>query len=163
VYLHSDASVLSPSLDKDLHSQYYDPNPNPTPNNLEGSFSLNVGRGFELPKSAGPVYVTGYNVGSTMKRPAAQKVFAESSWRHTISTPQMVGARSQVHTLQGTNRTWYCGESMTFSAAEAALTSGYVIGQKLGASYPFNPSTHPWARQSYLQIWNIMFPGTTPP
>jgi predicted NAD/FAD-binding protein len=52
-------------------------------------------------------------------------------------TPDSLIAKSHIQYIQGLKHTWYCGLSTVPVLAEFCLTSGFVIAERLGASYPF--------------------------
>jgi predicted NAD/FAD-binding protein len=156
VYLHSDDSVLSHFLPKDLCSQYHYDGPNPQPE-LQGSFTLNIGVGLDLPPTAGPVLITGYNTDSKGKRPNPNKVVAQARWEHELSTLEQTGARQMLHTIQGVKNTWYCGTTAVWASADAVLASGMVVATHVvpAAKLPF---TDPASVSDFQQIEAVMFP-----
>ncbi len=161
VYLHSDETVLSKVLPKDICSQYHFDGPNPQPE-LQGSFTLNMGVGLDLPHKAGPVLITGYNVDSPAKRPHPQKVVAQARWQHELSTLEQVGARQMLHTIQGANNTWYCGTTAVWASADAVLASGMVLATHIEpeAKLPFSD---PASLSDFQQIEAVMFPKDEAP
>lgn len=52
-------------------------------------------------------------------------------------TPDSLIAKSHIQYIQGYKHTWYCGLSTVPVLAEFCFTSGLVIAERLGASYPF--------------------------
>lgn len=52
-------------------------------------------------------------------------------------TPDSLIAKSHIQYIQGHKHTWYCGLSTVPVLAEFCFTSGLVIAERLGASYPF--------------------------
>lgn len=158
VYLHSDDTVLSHFLPKDLCSQYHYDGPNPQPE-LQGSFSLNMGVGLDFPKDAGPVLITGYNIDSKGKRPHPKKVVAQARWEHELATLEQTGARQMLHTIQGNKSTWHCGTTAVWASADAVLASGMVVATHVvpEAQLPF---TDPASVADFQQIAEVMFPST---
>ncbi len=156
VYLHSDDSVLSKVLPKDLCSQYHYDGPNPEPE-LQGSFTLNMGVGLGLPHSAGPVLITGYNIDSKAKRPHHNKIVAQARWEHELATLEQTGARQMLHTIQGQNNTWHCGTTAVWASADAVLASGMVVATKVSPAAQL-PFTDPASVADFQQIEAVMFP-----
>lgn len=157
VYLHSDDSVLSQFLPKDLCSQYHYDGPNPQPE-LQGSFTLNMGVGLGFPEKAGPVLITGYNVDSKGKRPAKNKVVAQARWEHELATLEQTIARTQLHTIQGAQKTWHCGTTTVWASADAVLASGMVLATHISpdAKLPFDDKA---SQEDFAQIEGTMFPS----
>lgn len=155
LYLHSDPSVLSKVLPPDLCSQYFYDGDDVKPD-LQGVFSLNPGVGLGLPESAGPILITGYDPGSTWKRPDPAKVFAYQRWEHEMSTLAQTQARAQFHTIQGNAATWHCGTSTVWASADAVIASGMAAGVALGGTFPFTQAD---ALADLAQIQAVMFPS----
>jgi predicted NAD/FAD-binding protein len=161
VYLHSDESVLSHHLPKNLCSQYHYEGPHPEPE-LQGSFTLNMGVGLGLPEAAGPVLITGYNVDSKGKRPNAARVVAHARWEHELATLDQTGARTLLHTLQGNKNTWHCGTTTVWASADAVLVSGMVLARHIApdAVFPFDDAA---SLADYRQVEGVMFPPDAAP
>ena len=157
VFLHKDDSVLSEFLPKNLASQYHYYGPNPQPE-LQGSFTLNMGVGLDLPPEAGPVLITGYDPDSAAKRPAPDKVVAHALWEHELATLPQTMARTQFHTIQGNQATWHCGTSTVWASADAVLTSGMVLACHMSSQAVF-PFDDPSSKADYASIESTMFPS----
>jgi predicted NAD/FAD-binding protein len=160
VFLHSDDSVLSHFLPKNLCSQYHYDGPDPQPE-LQGSFSLNMGVGLGFPSDAGPVLITGYNVDSKAKRPDPSKVVAKVTWEHELATLEQTGARQSLHTIQGSQHTWYCGTTAVWASADAVLTSGMVVAKHVAPDSVF-PFDDPASQADFQQVEAVMFPAQAP-
>ncbi|MEZ4295103.1 MAG: FAD-dependent oxidoreductase [Polyangiaceae bacterium] len=156
LYLHSDDGVLSKHLPSGLCSQYQYTGPDPQAE-LQGAFTLNVGAGLGFPKKAGPVLVTGYNVGSDAPRPKAKKVVATAKWQHEIMTLQQMGARQSLHGIQGLKNTWHCGTTAVWPSADAVLASGMVLARHVEPASVF-PFDDPASVADFQQIEAVMFP-----
>lgn len=164
IYLHKDPSVLSKVIPSTVCSQYWYDGDDVSPE-LQGPFSLNPGLGLGLPPEAGPVLITGYNLAATEKRPAKELTVAYSLWEHEKATLKGCIARTNFHTIQGNQSTWHVGTSPTWANADAVLTSGMVVAQKLGGTFPFDDQE---SQQDLQMIQQVMFPtsggtlGATP-
>jgi predicted NAD/FAD-binding protein len=69
---------------------------------------------------------------------ASEKIIGERFYERESMTIDSSIAKGHVRYIQGVNRTWYCGLSTVPGMSECCLVSGFVIAEKLGATYPFN-------------------------
>ena len=63
-------------------------------------------------------------------------------------------SRLLLQTIQGENRSWYCGRSVAVPSHEESFISGLVISEYLGAEYPFADS--PYAQKMYSFVKNFL-------
>lgn len=155
-YLHSDDSVLSEYLPKDLCSQYHYYGPDAQAE-LQGGFTLNTGAGLGFPAAAGPVLLTGYAAGSRAARPDPKKMVAYARWEHALSTLAQLKARAALHKIQGSQGTWHCGTSTVIATADAVLTSGMVLAKHISPDVVF-PFDEPLCVDDYRRMEELMFP-----
>lgn len=133
VYLHQDARVLAgdqPGVF--FHYRSEDPSPRPQ---LDGVMTYDMRRTAGLAEvTSAPVLV------SVMSRPSATPfagTVTEQRVSHMIADAAAIAARLELHTIQGKDRIWFAGDYTTFASHEDAFLSGVVIGEALGATYPF--------------------------
>lgn len=149
VYMHADHSFLSPYLPRSVAFQYVHSGKDIGPV-LEGQQTSRVRPDLG---DDGPLVT--YLWSKDAPHPQGV-VAAKEQWRHLVTTPRSVQARDELHSIQGVNRTWFCGGYTTLDYHEGALVSGMVVAEALGAEYPF--AMLPRAVQSFDQLRALMFP-----
>ncbi len=73
------------------------------------------------------------------KPPAAHLIEQEINYTHPIFTTQTRKAQKDLWTLQGQNRTWYCGAHFGAGFHEDGLQAGLAVAEQLGGY------SRPWA------------------
>jgi hypothetical protein len=81
-------------------------------------------------------------------------IYATRYWDIDRVTPQGMYSRLLIQTIQGINRSWYCGRSVTLPSLEESFISGLVISEYLGVEYPFPDS--PQAQKQYAFVKNFV-------
>jgi len=72
-----------------------------------------------------------------LREPAAGSVVAEMSYAHPQYDPDAMTGQRQLHTIQGTDRIWYCGSYFGYGFHEDGLTSGLNVAAALGSPPPW--------------------------
>jgi uncharacterized protein len=147
--MHADQSFLSPYLPRSTGFQYVYFGEDIGPE-LEGQLTYRARPDLG---DDGPLVTY---LWSEDALPPRGVVAAREQWSHYVATPRSIEARGRLHTLQGVNRTWFCGGWTTLDYHEAALVSGMVIAEALGAEYPF--AALPRAVRTFEEGRATMFP-----
>jgi predicted NAD/FAD-binding protein len=66
------------------------------------------------------------------REPAKEKLIADFEYDHPIFDHAALDAQQQLWTLQGVNRTWYCGAYFGHGFHEDGLQAGLAVGEALG-------------------------------
>ncbi|MFZ4761207.1 MAG: NAD(P)/FAD-dependent oxidoreductase [Alphaproteobacteria bacterium] len=66
-------------------------------------------------------------------------IIEEYNYAHPQLTQNAINAQNQLPTIQGKNRSWFCGAWTAYGFHEDGLTSGLNVAEKLGAQLPFTP------------------------
>jgi predicted NAD/FAD-binding protein len=132
VTLHRDESVLSPYFQERPIVQFTTRDGDP----YHGANHFDVKQWHDLEYTSTPILM------SMNCDIAPQHIYATRSMDIDRVTPQAMYSRLLLQTIQGTNRTWYCGRSVTFPSFEEAYISGLVIAEYLGVAYPFPDDPH---------------------
>lgn len=69
--------------------------------------------------------------------PAPELTFGVFSYDHPQYDAAAIAAQKQVHTIQGRNRTWFCGAWMGFGFHEDGLAAGLQVAESIGARLPW--------------------------
>lgn len=64
--------------------------------------------------------------------PDASKTFRSQMYHHPVFTPETWKAQQQLWTLQGQQRTWYCGSYFGSGFHEDAVQAGLAVAEQLG-------------------------------
>lgn len=67
------------------------------------------------------------------RSPAAEHILGEYEYDHPVFDRGAVSAQQALHTIQGENRTWYCGAWLGAGFHEDGLQSGLAVAEALGA------------------------------
>lgn len=82
----------------------------------------------------GPVeYLVSLNPTET---PAAQSVLARMEYRHPMMTPRSTATWSDLPSLNGGDRVWFCGSYFGYGFHEDGLRSAVAVAEALGADGP---------------------------
>jgi predicted NAD/FAD-binding protein len=144
VTLHRDARVLSPHFAESPANQFTTQDGNPQ----HGANHYDIRQWLDLDNLAEPlIQSTNYDV-------PEEYVYETRYWDVDTVTPQGMYSRLLLQTIQGQNRTWYCGRSVTLPSHEESFISGLVIAEYLGVEYPFPDD--PQAVKQYQFVKNFV-------
>jgi uncharacterized protein len=144
VTLHRDARVLSPSFPVSPANQFTTPDGDPQ----HGANHFDIRQWLDLDHISVPLIVsTNYDV-------PQEYVYETRYWDIDRVTPHGMYSRLLLQTIQGANRTWYCGRSVTLPSHEESFISGLVISEYLGVEYPFPDDPH--AVKQYRFVKNFV-------
>jgi len=72
-----------------------------------------------------------------LTEPAANLVFAEFSYDRPLYDLSTIAAQRALGSIQGTQRTWYCGAHCGYGFHEDGLSAGIDVAQRLGVTPPW--------------------------
>jgi len=72
------------------------------------------------------------------ERPAADSVLSETEYQHPVFNSAAMAAQQKLWTMQGEQRTWFCGSYFGSGFHEDALQAGFAVAEQLGEI------TRPW-------------------
>jgi len=144
VTLHRDESVLSPYFQDGPILQFTSCDGDPS----HGAFHFDVRRWHGLD------YVSTAIIESINADIPPEYVYETRYWDTDRVTPQGMYSRLLLQTIQGANRSWYCGRSVAVPSHEESFISGLVISEYLGVEYPFADSPH--AQKMYSFVKNFL-------
>lgn len=99
------------------------------------SYWMNALQGLD---PAVPLFVTL----NPIREPAARSVLGEFQYTHPIYDVAAIAAQARLPTLQGHNRTWYCGSYFGAGFHEDALKAGIAVGEAIsGQPVPWRAAT----------------------
>lgn len=75
-----------------------------------------------------------------LREPNPDQVLAEIDYHHPIFSEQAIAAQPQLGSLQGANRTWFCGSYFGYGFHEDALSSAVEIVRGLGVNPQWLPN-----------------------
>ena len=75
--------------------------------------------------------------------PDADKIFGHFVYDHPQFDAAAIQAQSNLETIQGMNRTWFCGAWAGHGFHEDGLTSGLAVARQLGAKLPWDYTEDP--------------------
>lgn len=70
--------------------------------------------------------------------PSADKILKTITYAHPVYSKAAIEAQSQIKTIQGVKRTWFCGAWCGYGFHEDGLTSGLKVAEAIG------PAKRPW-------------------
>jgi predicted NAD/FAD-binding protein len=144
VTLHRDESVLSPYFQDRPIVQFTTHDGDPS----HGAHHFDVRRWHGLGHISTPIIASiNYDI-------PPEHIYATRYWDIDRVTPQGMYSRLLIQTIQGINRSWYCGRSVTLPSHEESFISGLVISEYLGVEYPFPDS--PQAQKQYSFVKNFV-------
>ena len=144
VTLHRDESVLSPYFQDSPILQFTTRDGDPS----QGGFHFDVKKWHGLDSISTPI------IESINADIPPEYVYETRYWDIDRVTPQGMYSRLLLQTIQGANRSWYCGRSVALPSHEEAFISGLVISEYLGVEYPFADS--PQAQKQYAFVKNFL-------
>ena len=66
------------------------------------------------------------------------KIIEERHWRHLVADSLQLLRAMELHRIQGTRHTWFCGEyAGMYGGHESSVVTGLAVARALGAPYPF--------------------------
>ena len=71
------------------------------------------------------------------REPAPSSVITAFDYEHPVYTLAAPPAQKMLRTLQGANRTWFCGSYCGYGFHEDAFKSGLAVAETMGASVPW--------------------------
>ncbi len=69
--------------------------------------------------------------------PREDTIIKKMVYYHPMFNAAMIGSQKKLHTIQGVNRTWFCGSYAGYGFHEDALCSGLAVAKKLGFEEPW--------------------------
>lgn len=90
---------------------------------------------------ARPLFVTL----NPVREPDERLVFGRYSYDHPQFDSAAIAAQRLLPTLQGRNRSWFCGAWTGYGFHEDGLRSGLAVAESLGGVIPWRPATMPGA------------------
>ncbi len=81
-------------------------------------------------------------------------------WKHEFLDMSSLGARMQLHEIQGLGGVYYCGASAAVPGFEQCFLSGLIVAEHIDSSarYPFSTDPQNPAYQGYQFLSGLMFP-----
>ena len=70
-------------------------------------------------------------------------IFAEFHYAHPVFTTEAIAAQKHLHTIQGQQRSWFCGAWAGYGFHEDGLKAGMAVAQSLGATVPWRHQVPP--------------------
>jgi predicted NAD/FAD-binding protein len=70
--------------------------------------------------------------------PAADRVIYEVNYDHPMFSREAIEAQRRIGTIQGADRTWFCGSYCGYGFHEDAVSSGLAVAEALGAKRPWS-------------------------
>jgi len=77
------------------------------------------------------------------RQPDPDLVFQSFSYDHPVFDQAAIDAQAALPTIQGVNRTWFCGSYLGYGFHEDGLKSGIAVAQGLGATIPWLTEVQP--------------------
>lgn len=148
--LHDDPRVLSPWLPQRASFEYNHTGRRDAEGGLVGSITRNVAVINHLEPREDACFVT-LNPEDNI---APERVRVRARWKHAKLRPRDMRVKFRMRTIQGVNRTWFCGMDTSLTGHEGSFVSGMVVSEALGVEYPF--ADKPWVARQYAIIKNIM-------
>lgn len=81
-------------------------------------------------------------------------ILAEKKMKLPKLRPKDMAVKKEMGSIQGVNRTWFCGLDASTTGHESSFVSGLVIGEALGCDYPFHAV--PLAKKFYENLKKVM-------
>lgn len=73
-----------------------------------------------------------------LRIPDEDTIIKKMVYHHPMFNAKMIDAQQKLHTIQGVNRTWFCGSYAGYGFHEDALCSGLAVAKALGVSVPWD-------------------------
>ena len=86
-----------------------------------------------------PLFVTM----NPLQAPDPKLVFETLSYEHPVFDQAAITAQDGLATIQGRNRTWFCGSYCGYGFHEDGLKAGIAVARALGAKIPWETSVRP--------------------
>lgn len=81
------------------------------------------------------------------RQPDPNLVFQSFSYDHPVFDQAAIDAQAALPTIQGVNRTWFCGSYHGYGFHEDGLKSGIAVARALGATIPWPTQVEPANRR----------------
>jgi predicted NAD/FAD-binding protein len=133
VWLHQDASLM-PRRNKVWSSWNYvaasDPGANPACSNVSVTYWMNR---LQNLRTETPLFVSV----NPSRRPAAASVHRHFTFEHPMYDAAAIRAQRDLHTIQGTRDTYFCGSYCGYGFHEDALSAGLFVAELLFFAGPW--------------------------
>lgn len=123
-YLHTDTTLMPRRRRVWSSWNYISGSEPPSDRPLTVTYWMNQLQGLD---PAHPLFVTL----NPQVRPADEKTLRVFSYQHPLFDRRALNAQDQLWSLQGTNRTWFCGSYFGYGFHEDALQAGLAVAEQL--------------------------------
>lgn len=133
-YLHTDETLL-PKKKRVWSSWNYMTSKDGNTDQIKVSVTYWMNRLQNLKSDSETDYFVSLN---PLKTPAKNLVIKKMKYNHPMFNVAMIEAQQKLHTIQGVNRTWFCGSYAGYGFHEDALCSGLAVAKALGFEEPWS-------------------------
>ncbi len=131
VYLHRDPSLM-PRNKGAWAAWNYLSDGEPEDPDVSVTYWMNKLQGIDEKK---PLFVSL----NPVRKPADDLVFGVYEYDHPQYDSSALAAQKELDSIQGVNRTWFCGAWTGYGFHEDGLSSGLRVAEKLGGVIPWRP------------------------